>query len=98
MQPKDRWPLCPQHTQLPHIPHLTITTPTSFTALLSVRSPPGRFAPPFSPSCSILHLAVLNLIWFMWAQLLSQSGLFWLLFLPSIVSNAALGLASSTDC
>ena len=49
------------------------------------------------PNCETLHFALLNLIRFTWAYLLSLSRSLCMVFLPSAISTALLSLVSSAN-
>ena len=49
------------------------------------------------PKCNALHLALLNLIRFIWAHFSSLSRSLWMTFLPSSVSTAVLSSVSSAN-
>ena len=73
--------------------------PKSFLAGLIPVSSPNLFTYLGSSwhNCNILYLALLSLIWFIWAHFSNFSRSLWVTSLPSIVSVAPLYLVSSAN-
>jgi len=89
-----------KHSLLAHVKFLLTTTPQSFSVLLL----PWNFSPSLyiylrlpRPKCKTLHFALVNLIRFTRAHLLSLSRSLWMASLPSAVSTTPLSFMSSAN-